>query len=147
MALALVSFGICQASQAIASAGSEQSLPNITKFEFSDTADGFQEWLESGPANNTVYEGVLEGSGEHVYTGITKQPLSSRLAQHRYAGKNFKELQKIYNGLTRNQARAIETYLIQYGYANRLNKILSISTQHRYYADAMRWAAFYLGGL
>ena len=106
--------------------------------------DGFEEWLNKGAADNSVYKGVQDG--EKVYTGITKQSLEKRLYQHRYSGKGFDNLLRIHADLTRNQARAIETYLIQTDGMSQMNKILSISRKHRYYAQAMSWAKFIIGG-
>lgn len=40
-------------------------------------SDKFTNWLNAGNANNKVYQGVI--NGEPVYTGITKQELSTRL--------------------------------------------------------------------
>ena len=106
--------------------------------------DGFEEWLNSGAANNSVYKGMA--GNEEVYTGITKQSLPQRLAQHQRNGKPFNKLVEVYKNLTRNQARAIETYLIQTDGMSQMNKILSISRKHRYYAQAMSWAKFMIGG-
>ena len=106
--------------------------------------DGFEEWLNKGAADNSVYKGMV--GNEEVYTGITKQSLPQRLVQHRRSGKPFTDLIKTYGDLTRNQARAIETYLIQTDGLSQMNKILSISRKHRYYAQAMSWAKFMIGG-
>ena len=38
------------------------------------TDDAFNNWLNEGEANNTVYKGISQ-SGEEVYTGIMKQNL------------------------------------------------------------------------
>lgn len=46
-------------------------------------------------------------------------------------------------GVTRNQARAIEQYYIKNG-PNELNKINSISTNHRFSQKAMNWAEQYI---
>ena len=78
------------------------------------------------------------------YTGITKQTKNARLNQHNNAGKGFDDLDIQYEGLTRNQARAIEQYYIENG-PNALNKINSISPNNKYYQDAMNWAKQYLG--
>ena len=56
----------------------------------------------------------------------------------------FIDLDIQYEGLTRNQARAIERYYIENG-PNALNKINSISPNNKYYQDAMNWAKQYLG--
>ena len=106
--------------------------------------DGFEEWLNNGITDNSVYKGVA--GDEKVYTGITKQSLKKRLYQHRYSGKPFDDLHLVRGSLTRNQARAIETYLIQTDGMSQMNKILSISRKHRYYAQAMSWAKFIIGG-
>jgi len=88
-------------------------------------------------------------NGEEVYTGITKQELAKRLYQHNSGvnGKGLDTLNEIVNGLTRNQARSIEQYLIENGSANALNKINSISPNHRFYDDAMRWAEEFINNL
>ena len=106
--------------------------------------DGFEEWLNKGAADNSVYKGVV--GDEKVYTGITKQSLEKRLYQHRYSGKPFDDLHLVRGGLTRNQARAIETYLIQTDGMSQMNRILSISRKHKYYAQSMSWAKFIIGG-
>jgi len=51
-----------------------------------------------------------------------------------------------YNNLTRNQARAIETYKIINDGTSSMNKILSISKKHRYFDQAMNWAKIFIGG-
>ncbi len=108
----------------------------------SQSAKGFDNWLNKGESNNTVYFGIK--NGEAQYTGITKQSLDSRLNQHNTNGKGFSRLEPISSGLTRNQARSIEQYYIENG-PNDLNKINSISPNNKYYEDAMKWAKNYLG--
>ena len=105
----------------------------------------FEAWLKNGDSDNSVYKGISQ-NGEEVYTGITKQKLSARLYQHNRAGKNFKRLDELFSGLTRNQARVIETYKILYDGTSTVNQILSISKNHKYFSQAMRWAAKFLGG-
>ena len=73
--------------------------------------------------------------------------MAKRLYQHNYSGKNLDDLVEQVSGLTRNQARAVEQYLIDTGSANALNKINSISSSHRYYDDAMRWAEGFINSL
>jgi predicted GIY-YIG superfamily endonuclease len=89
-------------------------------------------WLCKGEANNRVYYGIKDG--EAVYTGITKQEIKKRLYQHNYGenGKGFETLLPQQSNLTRNQARAIEQYLIENGPANALNKANSISPNSVY---------------
>ena len=108
---------------------------------FSTTA-GFDDWLGKGATDNKVYFGMKDGTAQ--YTGITKQTKNARLNQHNNAGKGFDDLDIQYEGLTRNQARAIEQYYIENG-PNALNKINSISPNNKYYQDAMNWAKQYLG--
>lgn len=106
------------------------------------SAKGFDNWLNKGESNNTVYFGIKKGEAQ--YTGITKQPLDTRLNQHNANGKGFSNLIQKESGLTRNQARSIEQYYIENG-PNDLNKINSISPNNKYYEDAMKWAKNYLG--
>ena len=106
---------------------------------------GFTEWLNKGEANYTVYKGISQ-NGDEVYTGITRQILEKRLYQHNYKGKNFRTLKKLYSGLTKNQARAIETYKILHDGTSSVNKILSISRNHKYFNQAMSWVAKFLRG-
>ena len=106
--------------------------------------NGFTEWLNKGENNYSVYKGIRKS--DEVYTGITKQPISKRLAQHNRAGKNFNRLETINSNLTRNQARAIETYKILTDGTSAENIILSISRKHRYFNQAMDWAKIFLGG-
>ena len=106
----------------------------------------FNNWLNIGSSNNSVYYGIDANTGDAVYTGITKQGLNSRRSQHNRQGKNFEELSEQYSDLTRNQARAVEQYLIENGHANQLNKINSISPKNKMYNDAMKWAEKYLNG-
>ena len=103
---------------------------------------GFDDWLKKGSADNKVYFGVKDDIPQ--YTGITKQTLDARLSQHNANGKGFDNLNIQYEGLPRNQARAIEQYYIENG-PNALNKINSISPNNKYYQDAMNWAKQYLG--
>ncbi len=104
--------------------------------------DDAAQWLAKGNADNIVYYGVK--NGENVYTGITKQSLSKRLYQHNYVGKGFDDLIPIADGLTRNQARAVETYLIDFGSANTMNTYRSISPTRGIYDDAMKWEKDYI---
>lgn len=70
--------------------------------------------------------------------------MNARLSQHNASGKGFQRLEEQFSGLTRNQARAIEQYYIENG-PNNLNKINSISSNHRFYQEAFNWAKQYLG--
>lgn len=108
--------------------------------------DEFSKCLNKGESNNTVYKGI-DKAGNEVYTGITKQDLSASLAQHNRAGKGFDDLIPKYSNLTRNQARSIETYLIRTDGTSQVNQILSVSTKHRFFEQAMEWAAQFLGKL
>ena len=101
---------------------------------------GFDEWLNKGNTDNKVYFGVKDG--EAKYTGIIRQSKAARLNQHNNSGKGFDDLVVQYDGLTRNQARAIEQYFIENG-PNQLNKINSIGRNNVYYQDAMNWAIKY----
>ena len=98
--------------------------------------------MGKGATDNKEYFGMKDGTAQ--YTGITKQTKNARLNQHNNAGKGFDDLDIQYEGLTRNQARAIEQYYIENG-PNALNKINSISPNNKYYQDAMNWAKQYLG--
>jgi len=104
----------------------------------------FEKWLSKGASDNKVYHGV-DAAGNSRYTGITKQSKAARLAQHQKNGKPFVDLEIQYDGLTRNQARAIEQYFIENG-PNELNKINSISTKNKNYSQAMEWAKNFIGG-
>ena len=115
---------------------------NDSKSGTSSTTAGFDDWLGKGATDNKVYFGMKDGTAQ--YTGITKQTKNARLNQHNNAGKGFDDLDIQYEGLTRNQARAIEQYYIENG-PNALNKINSISPNNKYYQDAMNWAKQYLG--
>jgi len=106
----------------------------------------FNNWLNKGSSDNSVYYGIDDNTGDAVYTGITKQDLESRLYQHNRQGKNFEKLSEQYIDLTRNQARAVEQYLIENGHANKLNKINSISPKNKMYDEAMKWAEKYYNG-
>ncbi|PQQ68298.1 hypothetical protein B9R14_08450 [Acetivibrio saccincola] len=113
----------------------------------STISDETLKWLNKGDADNVVYYGVKDG--EAVYTGITKQDLAKRLYQHNYGpkGKGLDYLEEKVSGLTRNQARAIEQYLIENGPANAMNQINSISPNSPYYNEALIWAKNFLNGL
>lgn len=106
----------------------------------------FEDWLNEGKADYVVYKGV-DSNGNEVYTGITKQKTSRRLWQHNYKsqkenkGKRFIELKIEHSNLTRNQARAIETYEIVNEITSNTNLILSISKDFKFYERAMEWAA------
>lgn len=103
-------------------------------------------WLDEGSADNTVYYGLKDG--EAVYTGITKQDLGKRLSQHNYGlnGKSLNYLEAQYSSLTRNQARAIEQYLIENGPANAMNRIASIGSSNPHYSGALLWAERFIKG-
>ena len=130
-------------STSIASDGKLKGGSGATSSNIDASIDlEFEEWLNRGEANNIVYFGMIDSKA--VYTGITKQTKNARLNQHNNAGKAFDDLDIQYEGLTRNQARAIEQYYIENG-PNALNKINSISPNNKYYQDAMNWAKQYLG--
>ncbi len=127
-----------------------QSSVSVIKYAYrvgqiSEYSPEFIEWLNKGEANNSVYKAVTS-QGDLIYTGITKQPIKRRLYQHQLSGKPFDELKVIHQGLTRNQARAIETYRILTDGTSQINQILSISKQHRFFDEAMKWAKIFLGG-
>ena len=103
---------------------------------------GFNEWLTRGSSDNKVYFGVKDGA--YQYTGITRQSKKARLSQHNRAGKGFDDLDVQFDGLTRNQARAIEQYFIENG-PNALNRINSIRKNHRFHDAAINWAKYNLG--
>lgn len=105
-------------------------------------SDNFLGWLNRGENNNVVYFGIKNGKA--VYTGITKQVVSARLAQHNQKGKGFSSLEVQHSELTRNQARSVEQYYIDHG-PNELNKINSISPLHKFRSSADQWALKYLG--
>ena len=86
----------------------------------------------------------IDKNGNPKYTGITKQSKDARLYQHNRNGKDFLDLEIQYDNLTRNQARAIEQYIIENG-PNELNNINSIGQNNKYYQDAFDWAKQYLG--
>ncbi|HCJ57745.1 MAG TPA: hypothetical protein DHV55_10570 [Clostridiaceae bacterium] len=138
-----------QSGATLAMSGIAASITKNGVMAFSEGAGNyskeFTNWLNAGKANNKVYQGVI--NGEPVYTGITKQELSTRLYQHNYKGKGLDYLQETFSGLTRNQARAIEQYFIENGPENALNQINSISPTSAYYNDAMRWATDFIKGL
>lgn len=82
--------------------------------------------------------------GDGIYTGITKQDLEKRLAQHVYQKKPFEKLvQQTTEKLTRNQARAVEQQWIEKG-PNLYNKINSIAKNSEFYAEAKKWAEKYI---
>lgn len=108
-------------------------------------SDDTLKWLSKGDADTSVYFGIK--NGEPVYTGITKQQLAKRLYQHNYNGKGFDTLVEQVNGLTKNQARAVEQYLIENGSANVFNKINSISPDSKYYLEALLWAENFVKNL
>ena len=49
------------------------------------------------------------------YFGITGRGLATRLAEHNANGKNFVEIVKITETITRNEARVVEQHLITNG--------------------------------
>ena len=106
----------------------------------------FEDWLNEGEANYVVYKGI-DSKSKEVYTGITKQKTSRRLWQHNYKskkqnkGERFKQLSIKHSNLTRNQARAIETYYIVNEITSNTNLISSISKDFEFYEWAMEWAA------
>ncbi|MBP3507609.1 MAG: hypothetical protein J6K43_14570, partial [Lachnospiraceae bacterium] len=120
----------------------KKEVINVGESGTPSTTAGFDDWLGKGATDNKVYFGMKDGTAQ--YTGITKQTKNARLNQHNNAGKGFDDLDIQYEGLTRNQARAIEQYYIENG-PNALNKINSISPNNKYYQDAMNWAKQYLG--
>jgi len=114
----------------------------VSQSSQTSTTAGFDDWLNTGATDNKVYFGMKDGTAQ--YTGITKQTIDARLSQHNSTGKGFDVLEIQHEGLTRNQARAIEQYYIENG-PSALNKINSISSSNIYYQAAMNWAEGYLG--
>lgn len=112
-----------------------------------EIAEDTLKWLNKGNPDTIVYYGIKDGGA--VYTGITKQALAKRLYQHNYGpkGKGLDYLENQLSGLTRNQARAIEQYLIEKGSANALNKVNSISPKSQYYGEALKWAEKFINNL
>jgi len=100
-------------------------------------------WLNEGVAEYKVYFGIDKKTGKAVYVGITKRDPNIRLNEHNRSGKDFERLDVQLEGLTRNQARAIEQYFIEHG-PNQLNKANSISPRSEYYSEALKWAEYYL---
>lgn len=124
-----------QAKNAAAKSALLESTPDI------DAAD-FNKWLNGGEADNVVYFGKSKDTGDFVYSGITKQDLDVRLSQHNSKSKNFQELVSVFGDdtrFTRNQARALEQYFIDFG-PNAVNKINSISPKRSVYSQALAWA-------
>lgn len=124
-----------QAKNAAAKSALLESTPDI------DAAD-FNKWLNGGDADNVVYFGKSKDTGDFVYSGITKQDLDVRLSQHNSKSKNFQELVSVFGDdtrFTRNQARALEQYFIDFG-PNAVNKINSISPKRSVYSQALAWA-------
>ena len=103
----------------------------------------FKKWLNKGEKNNKVYFGI-EGD-EEKYVGITKQKLEDRLYQHNHSKKyrkNFTDLEKQYENLTKNQARALEQYHIING-PNEQNNIDSIGVNNKFRKAALKWTEEY----
>jgi hypothetical protein len=90
----------------------------------------FSRWIAKGPKNVNVY---IRPPGDYV--GITND-LNRRGLEH------GKKLVEIASGLTRNQARAIETLLIKNN-ARFTNSMKSISNNHRHVQKAEQWAIEY----
>ncbi|MGW0215611.1 RHS repeat-associated core domain-containing protein [Micromonospora chokoriensis] len=89
-----------------------------------------------------VYKGYAEDGTSWVYSGITKQRITTRQAQHRSSGKTFK-IKPITPGfVTKGEARAIEQALILRD--KGLNEINSISPKHKYYEQAVEWGEAWL---
>lgn len=104
----------------------------------------FNEWLNKGEHDTSVYK-ALDKHGNEIYTGITKQNPQIRLAQHNSPGggaKGFAELKIKYSNLTRNQARFIETYLINQD--RGINLIRSVGSNNRFYSEAIQWARYFI---
>ncbi len=99
--------------------------------------DKYTEWLNKGAINVDVYKGYNDG--KDVYAGITNN-LKKRQVQH---GDRFDISKITETSLTRNQARAVEQVFIE-GNSQYLNKINSISPNHRHYNDAINWAKDWL---
>ena len=92
---------------------------------------GFGAWLTKGPKDVNVYKFKKDGKW-HV--GITND-LERRKLEH-----GGVRLKPIHEGLTRNQARAIENRLIKENRSRLSNKIQSVSDRHRYSGKADVWA-------
>ncbi len=70
--------------------------------------------------------------------------MTTRLAQHKRAGKSFNKVEELYSNLTRNQARSIETFLINSN--KKTNLIRSVGENNKFYHEALMWAASFIGG-
>ncbi len=106
--------------------------------KYSDEATDFAKWLNKGPGNVGVYNG-LNKAGDDVYVGITNN-IIRRQGQW---GNTFR-IKEMTGGLTRNQAKAIEQVIIEQN-PHYLNIINSISPSNPNYQQAIDWANYYLG--
>ncbi|MER7455785.1 RHS repeat-associated core domain-containing protein [Micromonospora sp. NPDC126480] len=86
-----------------------------------------------------VYMGYADDGTTWVYSGITKQGIAKRQAQH---GTRFDIKEITTSTVTRGEARAIEQALIVRNQG--LNKINSISPKHSYYERAVEWGNAWL---
>jgi len=122
----------------------EQNAGSWNQIRFGYDANNhlFQVEDEYGDSDNKVYYGMEDGVAEYV--GITKQDVDVRLQQHSSPSnphqKNFDVLDVYYEGLTRNQSRAVGQWEIENGPSHQ-NISNSISKDHRYYDAAKAWAA------
>lgn len=98
-----------------------------------DNAADFAKWLNKGSNNVNVYKG-FDAAGSDVYVGVT-----NNLARRQGEWGNTLRIDQIHEGLTRNQARAIEQVIIEQN-PNYLNKINSISLSNPNYQQAIDWA-------
>ena len=106
-------------------------------------SDDLITWLDSGDAETQVYLALRDS--DDVYVGITKQDIVARLKQHNRIRKNnnkplFTDLIAVKQDayLTRNQARAVEEYLIHDRYLQRDNLIHSVSSENPLYDEILQ---------
>ena len=91
--------------------------------------------FHQGAKNYSVYL-VYDKTNAVAYVGITRQDLNARLAQH---GSRFARLERYVSKLTYDEARAIETLIIERN-PHLQNWIRSLSPLRAWYSRAMSWA-------
>jgi len=142
----MVAVGAKAAVAAKKAANAKKQLASVKSNVANSTSEfspEFMEWLNKGDANHVVYSGKI--GGKDAYFGITMQDTKVRFAQHKAAGKVFdgNDLNVLYRGLTKNQARSIETLRIIEGKKSGLawlNKNQSVGKNNKFIEEALRWA-------
>jgi hypothetical protein len=96
-----------------------------------------------GPKDTRVYVAREGDNLVGVYTGITKQDVLARQAQHGALGRKWRLDPIADQQFSRSQARAIEQAIMENN-PSFINQYNSIDPSHSWYLEAVQWGEEWL---